>query len=106
MTTSLNNRIAIRTYADGFGQWRAAVTLDPPLPDTGERPEATLAAQWPAVTEAARKAIVEELVQRHQLNHETEAQARVRLTEYLHNVRLLDTVRGDDGRITAVTFGE
>lgn len=106
MTTSLNNQIAIRTYADGFGQWRAEVTLDPPLSDTEERPEANLAAQWPAVTQAAREAIIEELVQRHQLNHETEAQARSRLTEYLHNVKLLETTGDELGRVCAVTFGE
>lgn len=106
MTVTASSLSAIRTHADGFGQWRAEVTLDPPLSKTDDRSEYSLAAQLPAISEAARRALIEELVQRHQLRDETEDQARVRLTNYLHNVKLIAEERDARGNITVLVLGE
>lgn len=100
------NELAIKTYADGFGRWCAYVIFNPPLSGTDDRPAHSLSTQWPAVRDAAREAIVKELVLRERTSHETEAQARDRITESLPVLQLIAKEKDAAGLIRSVTLGE
>jgi hypothetical protein len=100
------NELNIKTYANGFGRWCAYVTFNPPLSGSDDRPAHNLATQWPVAREAAREAIVEELVLRERTTRETEAQARGRITDSLPALQLLAKEKDGLGLIRSVTLGE
>jgi len=100
------NDFGIATYADGYGRWCAYVTFHPPLSGSDERAAHSLATQMPAARDAAREAIINELVVRERTTHETEAQARERITDSLPDLQLITKVKDGRGLIVSVTLGE
>jgi hypothetical protein len=105
-TEPTTNELAIRTYANGFGRWCAYVTFNPPLSGFDDRPAHNLATQWTVARDAAREAIIEELVLRERTTSETEAQARDRITDSLPALHLIAKEKDGMGRTLSVTLGE
>lgn len=97
--------LAITTYANGFGRWFAYVVVSPPLSDSGLSSDAPTA-QWQRVREAAREAVITELVLRERKTTETEAQARARMDEALPALQLIATENDGEGSTSSATFGE
>lgn len=100
------NELTIQTYANGFGRWCAYVTFNPPLSGSDDRPAHNLSTQMPVAREAAREAIIKELVLRERTTRETEAQARERITDSLPELQLITKVKDGRGLIVSVTLGE
>lgn len=100
------NNFGLATYADGFGRWCAYVTFNPPLSGSDDRTAHNLSTQMPVARDAAREAIINELVLRERTTRETEAQARERLTDSLPELRLIAKERDGQGLIKSVTLGE
>lgn len=91
---------AVSTYADGFGRWCASVTFVRTLSESDTRPQFNVAAQLRVIRRAARKALLTELLAREQKTHETEKEARTRLSRSLrleiagHNIDSLNRWHG------------
>lgn len=103
----LSNKLTITTGANGFGLWRANITFNPPLSETAQLgPASDLVRQWPAICQAARDAILDELVPREQKTGETEAQTRARLDDALPEMQLIEKKIDGMGLCTSVVFGE
>ena len=100
------NNLGIATYADGYGRWCAYVTFHPPLSGSDERAAHNLATQMPAARDAARVAIINELVVRERTTQETEDQARARITDSLPELRLIAKEKDAQGLVLSVTLGE
>jgi hypothetical protein len=100
------NDFGIATYADGYGRWCAYVTFHPPLSGSDDRAAHSLATQLPGARDAAREAIVDELVVRERTTRETEEQARTRITDSLPALRLIAKEKDAHGLILSVTLGE
>jgi hypothetical protein len=105
-TEPATNELTINTYANGFGRWCAYVTFNPPLSGSDDRPAHNLATQWPVARDAAREAIVKELVLRERKTRETEAQAQDRITDSLPALHLIAKEKDGQGLIRSVTLGE
>ncbi|MCB5280464.1 hypothetical protein [Arthrobacter sp. ES1] len=100
------NEFTIRTYANGFGRWCAYVTFNPPLSGTDDRAAHNMATQMPVARDAAREAIINELVLRERTTRETEDQARARITDSLPDLHLIAKEKDASGLIRSVTLGE
>lgn len=74
--------LAVKTFTNGFGEWRAHVEFSHTLSENDSRPEFNLGVQWPRIRRAARNAIVAEVAAREQTTGETieDAARRVRVT--------------------------
>lgn len=100
------NELAIATYADGFGRWCAYITFNPPLSGADDRAAHNLSTQMPVARDAARGAIINELVLRERTVRETEDQARERIADSLPVLQLIAKEKDAAGLIRSVTLGE
>lgn len=100
------NNLGIATYADGYGRWCAYVTFHPPLSGADDRAAHSLATQMPGARDAAREAIINELVLRERTTRETEEQARTRISDSLPDLSLIAKEKDAQGLVLSVTLRE
>lgn len=105
--TEADTQLTIDTFANDFGRWCAYIRFNPPLPGAAEQtPEENLTTQWDTVHEAARGAILDQLVQREQKTYENETQARARLTAAMSSLQLISKNADILGHIHSITLAE
>src|SRR5699024_6859544 len=97
---------SISTSADGYGRWRAKVEFSRTLSESDPREEFSLHHHWPTVRLRARKAIVDELVQREQKTGECRGAAQRPLTHGLPNLVVISQDIDSMNCWHGVTLGE
>ena len=96
----------INTFANGAGQWRAAVQFDHTLSESDHRPEFNLGAQWANIRRRARKDILRAITEREQKTHESYAEARGRVNASLGRLQVIEQNIDSMNRWHGVTLGE
>lgn len=96
----------IKTFANGLGQWRAAVTFPHSLSETDYRRGYNLQRQLPNFRRKARLAIIDEITSREQKTTESFDEARARVKASLGNLRIVAQNIDSMNRWHGVTFGE